>query len=45
MKDKPKMGLSKKPKESNHPDVKEDKKMIKKMIKPDCIKPAKKGKK
>lgn len=36
MKDKPKMGMSKKPKK--HKDVVEDKKLVKKMVKKDCMK-------
>lgn len=39
MKDKPKSGMSKKPsKKMKHMDVKEDKKLVKKMVKKDCMK-------
>lgn len=39
MKDKPKSGMSKKPKNSKQPsDAKQDKKMVKKMVKGDCMK-------
>ena len=38
MKDKPKMGMSKKPKMDKAMDKKQDKKLVKKMVKKDCMK-------
>lgn len=38
MRDKPKMGMKQKPKKMKHEDVKEDKKLVKKMVKKSCIK-------
>ena len=39
MKDKPKGGMNQKPKkQKEHSDVKQDKKMVKKMVKDDCLK-------
>lgn len=38
MKDKPKMGMSKKVKAVKHVDKKEDMKMLKKKVKKDCMK-------
>ncbi len=38
MRDKPKGGMRQKPKKMRHLDEKEDKKLVKKMVKKDCIK-------
>lgn len=39
MRDKPKAGMSKKPvKKMKHDDTKEDKKLVKKMVRKDCLK-------
>jgi hypothetical protein len=38
MKDKPKMGMGKKPKADKAMDKKQDKKLVKKMVKGSCIK-------
>jgi len=38
MKDKPKGGMTQKKKKMKHDDVKEDKKLVKKMVKKDCMK-------
>jgi hypothetical protein len=43
MRDKPKMGMKQKP-PKGHPDAKQDKKMVGKMVKKDCLKPMTKGK-
>ena len=38
MRDKPKSGMGKKPKKKEHTDVREDKKLVKKMVKGSCLK-------
>ena len=38
MRDKPKGGMSQKKKSKEHTDVKQDKKMVKKIVKGDCLK-------
>lgn len=38
MRDKPKGGMRQKKKSKEHTDVKQDKKMVKKMVKPNCLK-------
>lgn len=38
MRDKPKGGMKQKPKKKEHSDVREDKKLVKKMVKGSCLK-------